>query len=450
MPADRLPDAIDYAKQDFWPLPCKKDEKESAIKWAHLHRRPMTAQERHDGWPNRSDRNIALICGRRAGLLVLNINVKRGHDGHATIKRLGWHIPQTPTIATPSGGLAICFQPPDPHDFPFPFKTYVHPEGYDGLEFRGGDDHYQLFPPSRTAEGVYAFVPPWTIDQLRQDLADLPDCILQAWYLLDCGGEHFSRRARHHQHNSESRTTLASAPPTDLSPQPTLPRRSQARPPLPRDLSSGAPVLLETYPTTKRLNPHSIRRLFGDWDANAAAAQFLGLGRPPLNLLCFYHPDCTPSMSLYVDKRTRAWKIHDWHKDGSPKGTHYSLADIFAARILGYPVRLKGKPTLATWWKRLLLACKYLEAPDVPRKALPTDARDSVQQVYEGFLLNVQCHWLTQPGCAVPFTHGFAMAWCGMHSKKIVEYALYRLQRDGQMRPAGRQHGSQVFLPGKD
>lgn len=220
-------------------------------------------------------------------------------------------------------------------------------------------------------------------------------------------------------------------------------------------MSSGAPVLLETDPTIKSLilqgvtpkslNSHDVRKLFADSDANAAAAQFLGLGRAPAKLLCWNHPDTTPSMSLYVDEHSGAWKVCDWHDKA-----HYGLADIYARHIIGQTVRLTGKVTLATWWKRLLLACKYLEVPDVPRMPLPQDARQSVVQLYEGFLLNVACHWLTEPGCAVPFTQAFAMAWCGMKSKHLVEYGLYRLRHDGQMRPAGRQHGSQVFLPGKD
>jgi hypothetical protein len=141
---DRLSYAMDYVDQDFWILPCKKGEKHAAIKWKHLERRPMTAQERHAGWPNRSDRNIALICGRRAGLLVLNSNTKNGHDGPGTLRRLGWDriVPPTPTIATPSGGLAYCFKLPDADLCPFPFNTYVHPPGFPGLGFRGGDDHY--------------------------------------------------------------------------------------------------------------------------------------------------------------------------------------------------------------------------------------------------------------------------------------------------------------------
>jgi hypothetical protein len=94
-------------------------------------------------------------------LLGLNINIKNGHDGHATLQRLGWTIPPTPTIRTPSGGLCHCFKIPDPQLYPFPFGTHVHPDGYPGLEFRGAGG-YQLVPTSRTPEGAYEFVPPWT------------------------------------------------------------------------------------------------------------------------------------------------------------------------------------------------------------------------------------------------------------------------------------------------
>lgn len=228
---DRLSYAIDYARQDFWTLPCDK-EKHASIKWVHLQRRPMTTQERHAGWPNRSDRNIALICGRRAGLLVLTVNVKNGHDGHATLKRLGWDriIPPTPTILTPSGGRALCFKVPGPDFSQFVFNTHVHPDGYDGLEFRGGDDHYQLVPPSRTPDGAYTFVRPWTLKRLRADLADLPGEILQVWVMLDRRGAKIFARDEPETIGKPRKHPPAAAVTTNLSPPPpTQTRRSHTR-----------------------------------------------------------------------------------------------------------------------------------------------------------------------------------------------------------------------------
>jgi hypothetical protein len=451
---DRYVEAARYRAQTFWPIPCEPGSKKAAVLWTVYQKRVMTVPEMHDAWPLHGNNNIALVLGPAAHLLALNVNMKHGHNGRRTLN--GYPLPATPTILTPHDGFAYLFRVPDREHYPFGFTNHPSIRDLPGIELRGAGG-YQLVPSShvdataRDPAGDYRFDPGWTLTRLMLDLVDLPAWLLDLWITLDRGAKIFGRDEPTTIGNAQKPLSAAGLP-TDLSPpSPHTPQnRSQARPPhtahnnKPRDLSSGAPVLLETNPTIKSLNSYAIRRLFGDWDANAAAAQFLGLGRAPATLLCWNHPDTTPSMSLYVEQRTGAWKIHDWHDDA-----HYALADIFARHIIGHTVRLKGTPTLATWWKRLLLACKYLDAPDVPRQVLPQDARQSVVQVYEGFLLNVACHWLTQPGCAVPFTQGFAIAWCGMKSKHLVEYALYRLRHDGQMRPAGRQNGSQVFLPGE-
>jgi Transcriptional Coactivator p15 (PC4) len=154
-----------------------------------------------------------------------------------------------------------------------------------------------------------------------------------------------------------------------------------------------------------------------------------------------------PSMTLYVDKHTGAWKVHDWHERGVH--THYGLADIFASRIIGREVRLEGKPTLTVWWLRLLITSGYLEPADVPAKPLPPHVRPSVRTLYDGFILNFQGRWLYEPGAPMPYTESFAMAWCGLKSKRQVEEGLYWLRWYGYIRSAGRQNGAQVFLPGE-
>ena len=75
--------------------------------------------------------------------------------------------------------------------------------------------------------------------------------------------------------------------------------------------------------------------------------------------------------------------------------------------------------------------------------------RPSVRALYDGFILNFQGRWLYEPGKPMPYTESFAMAWCGLKSKRQVGEGLYWLRRHGYMRSAGRQNGSQVFLPGE-
>jgi hypothetical protein len=200
-------------------------------------------------------------------------------------------------------------------------------------------------------------------------------------------------------------------------------------------------------PTYKSLDPLEVRQLFSDFGANQHVAAYLGLPRLGAKFLCLYHPERRPSMSLYVDQHTGAWKVHDWHERG--EHVHYGLADIFASRIIGHEVRLEHSSTLTVWWLRTLIESGYLAPADVPAKPLPPRVRPSVQILYDGFILNFQGRWLYDPGQPMPYTRDFAKAWCGMKSNHVVEEGIYWLRRHGYMRPAGRQDGCQVFLPGE-
>jgi hypothetical protein len=150
-------------------------------------------------------------------------------------------------------------------------------------------------------------------------------------------------------------------------------------------------------------------------------------------------------MSLYVDKHSGAWKVHDWHERG--EHVHYGLADIFASRIIGREVRLEGSPTLTVWWLRLLITSGYLSPAEVPAKPLPPKVKPSIRTLYDGFVLNFQGRWVYDVGKPMPYTEAFAMAWCGLKSKRQVAEGLSWLKRHGYMRPVGRECGSQVFLP---
>ena len=235
--ADRLPQALQYTAQGFRVIATQG--KVAVERWERFHTQAPTAHDRHRWWPGKRgkhDHNIALILGPKPGgdLLALNVNLKNGVDGFATLARLDWEIPPTPTIITPSRGRCHFFKVPDPALFPFPFATHVHPPGYEGLEFRGARG-YQLVPPSRLTHGRYQFLAPWTLEGLRADLAELPEAILQVWVRLDRRDEKVARRRAHPRdhasHDPQPRTASASALPTDPSspnsatpPSPSHPR----------------------------------------------------------------------------------------------------------------------------------------------------------------------------------------------------------------------------------
>jgi hypothetical protein len=451
--ADLLADAMDYAKQDFWPLPCKKGEKDAAIKWKHLKRRPMTAQERHAGWPPRSHRNIALICGWRAGILFLNINVKNGHNGHATLQRLGWVLPPTPTIRTPSGGLALAFKVPGPDFSQFPFNTHVHPKDYDGLEFRGGDNRYQLVPPSRTPEGVYAFVHPWTLERLRADLADLPGCILQAWVRLDSRAKNFRGDEPENIGNTRKRPSAAVLT-TDLSAAKETRRLHEQSPEA--EKPSAPPVPLTTITTTL------LPCVYTDFDGgevethdDACTAYVCGLvrldassmqGNWPFHCVLPGHgPDNDPSATWF--KTTSGHFIyHDWHVRSGED--FWPVPDVFAALVTGKVKRLP-KPSRKTWRLRLMVEAGLLDPYPVEMKPLPDDMPKLFLHFCERFRYLCACKWTYQERAPTMFSDEFAAGWCG-----IREGSIWKLRRlavaHGFMVAARDDQGRLVYLPGKE
>jgi hypothetical protein len=211
-----------------------------------------------------------------------------------------------------------------------------------------------------------------------------------------------------------------------------------------------APEVVDTRSTPNSLTTHAVRQLFRDFDANLAVAKLLGL--PPLGetFLCVRHAEQTPSMSLYRDRRSGAWKLHDWHLEGSGDPREFlSLADLFAWRQTGQDLRLQGKPTLTAWWLRALIAAKFLEPADVPRRAMPADVRPAMRTLYEGFLALLAGKWLYDAGKPSAFTVRFAMHWCGLSSHTVQE-CLYHLVRQGYLRPVTRYKGMVLYLPSMD
>jgi len=94
-----------------------------------------------------------LAMGGEAGVFTLDVDVKNGVDGWATLTALGVIIEQsTPRIRTPSGGTHLIFKQP-----PFPISNSAGKLG-PGLDIRttGG---YIIAAGSETAEGVrYEFM----------------------------------------------------------------------------------------------------------------------------------------------------------------------------------------------------------------------------------------------------------------------------------------------------
>jgi hypothetical protein len=109
---------------------------------------PGAVAARWRRWP---DDNVGVACGP-SGLLVLDVDDKRGKGGSASLELLQLEhgpLPPTLTATTPSGGRHLYFAVPEPS------ASSVERVGR-GLDVRSGGG-YVLAPPSRTAVGAYAW-----------------------------------------------------------------------------------------------------------------------------------------------------------------------------------------------------------------------------------------------------------------------------------------------------
>jgi hypothetical protein len=342
--------------------------------------------------------NVGVITGAASKILVIDVDPRNGGD--QSIK--GLPMPPSPNVITGDGHHVVLR-----HDGGLPTKIGALP-------------------------GV--------------------DLLCESWQVMIPPSLHPNGR-RYAWHDLLRPTDVDFAPPPawviDLLRTPTSPQTAAiaARPKKTKILEDGrARVLLDTCPTRNQLTPKDVRALFGSETANRAVADFLGLPDLGANALCLWHPDSTPSMSLFADAHTGAWKVHDHHVTGA--GEFFGLADVFASQLLGRAVRFNRKPTLTAWWLRALLACKFLEPADVAMKPLPDDVRPSVRAVYDGFLLLLQAKWRYDPGKPTQFAVRFAMDWCGVDAKDTVEAALWWLVRHGYIRRVGRDGKAWLYLPG--
>jgi hypothetical protein len=360
-------------------------------------KRPATTAQLKEWFADDDRYEVGVITGAVSRLLVVDIDPRNGGD--QSIKGLA--MPPTPNVITGDG-------------------YHVH------FRHDGGLKSKPLALP-----GV--------------------DVLCESWQVMIPPSLHPSG-SRYTWHELLSPTDIDLAPPPpwvlDLLRTPTTAKTASlvAPPKKTKILEDGrARVVLDTCPTPKPLTVKDVRGFFADADANRAVADFLGLPEQGENGLCLWHPESTPSMSVFVDAHTGAWKVHDHHVTG--EGEFHGLADVFASQLIGRDVRLQRAPTLTAWWLRALLACKFLEPADVPHKPLPDDVRPSVRTVYDGFLLLLQAKWRYDPGKPTQFAVRFAMDWCGVDAKDTVEAALWWLVRQGYLRRVGRDGKAWLYLP---
>lgn len=128
-----------------------------------------------------SDTNVSLATGLVSGVLVVDVDMKEGVDGFASLARLeaaNAPLPPTWRSATPSGGEHRFFRQPDRPIRNRVGLTVELPSGerdkFHGIDIRA-DNGSVCLPPSVRPDGSYR----WLDHPLKTKLAPLPDWLLQ-------------------------------------------------------------------------------------------------------------------------------------------------------------------------------------------------------------------------------------------------------------------------------
>lgn len=105
-------------------------------------------------WTQHPNANIGLATGKRSGVWVIDVDMKNGKDGCASLKAFAAQfkdVPQgTKRVRTPSGGFHLYVE----YDEAAPVGNRA--DVLSGIDIRG-DGGYVVLPPSSTAVGEYSW-----------------------------------------------------------------------------------------------------------------------------------------------------------------------------------------------------------------------------------------------------------------------------------------------------
>lgn len=143
---DMLQAALEYAEHGYAVIPVQRANKHPYIdEWQKIYPNPDQVREWWKQWP---DANIGIVCGQHSGgLVVVDVDVKNGHHGDASLQyfqTLHGDFPNTVTARSGTGG----------------WHYYYHIPGYrsaranimDGIDSRA-DRSFVIVPPSINADG---------------------------------------------------------------------------------------------------------------------------------------------------------------------------------------------------------------------------------------------------------------------------------------------------------
>lgn len=163
-----------YAQKGWQSFPLKHREKVPFVKWAEV---ATCDTKMLNGWfDNYPDSNIGIACGKRSGIVVLDVDA--GHGGYESLTELiqkYGQLPETPVSKTGSGGEHIFFKHPGGE-----IRNSAGKLGA-GLDIRG-DGGYVVAPPSLHPNGnVYE----WTVRPSEVELSEMPDWMVEILQVPD-------------------------------------------------------------------------------------------------------------------------------------------------------------------------------------------------------------------------------------------------------------------------
>ena len=105
--------ALQFAARGWHVFPQRRSKKPCIKDWSN---KASTVNERIRAWAKQFPKgNFAVACGRKSGIIGLDVDVKNGGHGKASLillRREHGKI-KTLTVKTPSGGWHLYFQYPD-------------------------------------------------------------------------------------------------------------------------------------------------------------------------------------------------------------------------------------------------------------------------------------------------------------------------------------------------
>jgi Bifunctional DNA primase/polymerase, N-terminal len=141
--------ALAYCQAGWSVIPCRVIGKRALVRWRPWQQTPPDPEQLRIWWRRWPRANVAFICGRVSGVVVVDVDPRHGGDrALAELERERGDLPWRAVIETPSGGRHLYFQHPGGRIHNSASRIGI------GLDIRA-DGGIALLPPSRRHDGEY-------------------------------------------------------------------------------------------------------------------------------------------------------------------------------------------------------------------------------------------------------------------------------------------------------